>query len=241
MGMGPKYLDEMYFEQPALAIDQVRRELVRLGELNQSMLDQTFSVVTTGTHQDIARLQQAEHDINSLHGAIITYLAKLSQKNLVEPQATQLNDCIGIANYLENVGDIIENNLLSGAVKRMNLGVVMSPSTVEILSVVHAKVCWAFGRSIEGLRTGDKVAAKAAAEEAIQSKAEVNALGEKAAAHLTLRLVAYEPNRLAAFTLETDIIENFKRINTLTRRIARIMLKTNSQTGIPDESVAEAS
>jgi phosphate:Na+ symporter len=220
-GICPKYLDKMFLEHPAMALDQVRRELVRLAELDQSMLEQSLSVATVGTQRDIARLRQTEEDVNTLHGAIILYLAELTQKNLVAPQSTQLYQYIGIANYLENVGDVIENNVLTGAMKRIRSAVMISPSTIDLLGGVHAKVCQAFSRSLDALRDGDH----AAAQDAVESKAEVNELAERAASHLARRLVTYEPNRLAAFTVETDIIENMKRINTLTRRIARVLIK----------------
>lgn len=220
-GICPKYLDKMFLEHPAMALDQVRRELVRLAELDQYMLEKSLSVATLGTQRDIARLRQTEEDVNTLHGAIILYLAELTQKNLVAPQSTQLYQYIGIANYLENVGDVIENNVLTGAMKRIRLAVMISPSTIDLLSGVHAKVCHAFARSLDALRDGDH----AAAQDALESKTEVNELAERAASHLAARLVTAEPNRLAAFTVETDIIENLKRINTLTRQIARVLIK----------------
>ncbi len=117
------------------------------------------------------------------------------------------------------------NIVLADAVKRMRLGGIVSPSTIEVLRTIHEKVCWAFERAFDALRDGDQ----GAALEAVESKMEVNALSEKATSHLAKRLVAYEPNRLAAFTVETDIIENLKRINTLTRRIARVLIQ-NSET-----------
>jgi phosphate:Na+ symporter len=219
-GIAPMYLDDMYLEHPAMALDQVRRELVRLAELDRDMLAQSFGVATTGTPTDFARLRQLEDDVDTLHGAIITYLAQLSQKNLDAPQLAQLYKYIGITNYLENVGDIIENNVLVDAMKRVRLGVFISPSTMEVLSTVHKKVCWAFDRSLEALRNEDQ----AAAMDAVGSKAEVNEVADKATSHLAQRLIAYEPNRLAVFKVETDFIENMKRINTITRRIARVVL-----------------
>ncbi|HBJ36147.1 MAG TPA: hypothetical protein DDZ51_15635 [Planctomycetaceae bacterium] len=69
------------------------------------------------------------------------------------------------------------------------------------------------------MRDGDQ----AAAFEAVESKTELNNLADKATSHLAKRLVAYEPNRLAAFKLETDFIENMKRVHALTRRIARVV------------------
>ncbi len=217
------FLDELFLEHPALALDQVRRELVRLAELDREMLERAFGVATIGTQRDIARLQQIDEDVDILHGAIITFLAQLSQKNLVALQSTQLYQYIGVANYLENVGDVIENNVLIDAAKRIRLGVVVSPTTIDVLRTVHHKVYWAFDRSLDALRDGDLLAAR----DAVESKAAVNELAEIATSHLARRFVAYEPNRLAAFKVETDIIENLKRINTLTRRIGRIVLTDN--------------
>jgi phosphate:Na+ symporter len=224
VGMQPLYLEDYYLEQPDLALEQVRREIVRLAELAQAMLQRTLSVVTTGSPTEIASLARADDDVDALHGAIITYLGRLSQKNLVDPQPQQLYEYIAIANYLENLADIIETNLLDDARKRRKLGIAISRSTMAVLRPIHEKVCWAFDRALKGLRTGDK----AAAHDATGSKRAVNDLADAATGHLAKRLVASEPNRLAAFQLETDLIENLKRINTLTRRVARILLQVES-------------
>ena len=162
--------------------------------------------------------------LNALHGAIVTYLGELSQQDLVEPLPKQLYEYISIANYLENIGDVIENNLLADADKRLQLGVAISPSTLRGLRQIHDGVCGAFENVVEALRTGDQTAVR----NAEQSKASINVLAEETTAHLAKRLVASEPNRLAAFQVETDIIENLKRLNTLTRRIARLLLQPYS-------------
>lgn len=70
-----------------------------------------------------------------------------------------------------------------------------------------------------------------AAQQAAASKAEVFGVADRAASHLTNRLIATEPNRLAAFQTETEIIENLKRLNTLTRRIARLILEIGKNGG----------
>lgn len=217
---GSKYLDEMFLDQPALALDQVRRELARLAAMDREMLSQAFGVVTVGTQQDVMRLKRADDDVDALYGDIVTYLAKLSQKHMVDPESNRLNTYISIANYLENVGDVIENDILIDAIKRDRRRVAMSKETIDVLNVVHQKVCWAFDRVVDALRDDDPLAARDAAA----SKRVVNELAEKATAHLTTRLIAYEPNRLAAFRIETDTIGNLQRINTLTRRIARSLV-----------------
>ncbi|MCA9131840.1 MAG: Na/Pi cotransporter family protein, partial [Planctomycetales bacterium] len=56
LGIQPLYLDDLYLEQPALALDNVRRELVRLAELNQGMLARALRIVIVGNRDEIAAL-----------------------------------------------------------------------------------------------------------------------------------------------------------------------------------------
>jgi phosphate:Na+ symporter len=232
-GIRPIYLHEIYLDQPAMALDQVRRELVRLAELDREMLVQAFRTVTVGTQQDIDRVRKLDTEVDELYGSIILYLGRLSQKNLVHPQPKQLSDFIAIANYLENFGDVIESNILVDAAKRLRRGVAVSPETISALKTVHDKVCWSFERAMEAIRNHDQDAAA----DAVKSKAEVNQLAEAATTHLSKRLVAYEPDRLAAFKLETNIMENLQRINTLSRRIGKA-LRTHETSTVTEDAPA---
>jgi len=220
VGVHTMYLDEMFIEQPSVALDLVRRELVRLAEMTGVMIEKSLQVATSGDTDDVKSLASADDDIDKLHGAIVTFLAKLSQKNLINPQPQQLHELLAIANYLENIGDVIDKSLLENARKRLKLGVAVSGPTTAVLRPIHEKVHEAFQRLIDAVRTSDRKAAL----DAIESKESVNQSAADATAHLARRLVASEPNRLAAFQVETDIIENLRHINTLTRRIAKTVL-----------------
>ncbi|MDH3508727.1 MAG: Na/Pi cotransporter family protein [Gammaproteobacteria bacterium] len=233
-GVRPMYLDELFLEQPALALDQVRRELVRLGGFARSMLEQALQVATTGVESDVAAMSRADDDIDTIYEEIIRYLGRLSQKEMIQPQPQQLNQFVGIANYLENVGDVMEKDLLAAANKRIRTNLTISPSTLEKLRPIHKQVCLSFDRALAALETGNRQDAL----DAIESKEEINDLAEEATAHIAKRLVVDEPNRLETFQIETDIIENLRRLNTYTRRIARLSLVTgadsiDSETGMP--------
>ena len=78
----------------------------------------------------------------------------------------------------------------------------------------------AFLKTLAALETGDI----GEALDAIESKGAVNELAAEATAHLAQRLVADAPSRVEAFEIETDIIENLRRINTYCRRIARLTI-----------------
>jgi phosphate:Na+ symporter len=221
VGIKAVFLDDIYLEHPAMALDQVRRELVRLGDLVRDMLTYSMYVTVSGNEGEVARLKQADDDVDTLYGEIIRYLGKLSQGSLVLKQPQQLGDFVGVANYLENIGDVIEKDLLAIAGKRIRNGTTISSSTAAKLKPIDEKVLEVFDRVLTVLATGSNDEAL----EAIDSKEIVNDLAREATAHLAKRLVADEPDRLQAFQIETDIIESYRRINVYSRRIAKLCLK----------------
>jgi phosphate:Na+ symporter len=59
-------------------------------------------------------------------------------------------------------------------------------------------------------------------------KDEVSELADSAAAHQAQRLVAEEPNRIPAYTIEIDIIEKQKRIYYFAKRMAKTVMTVES-------------
>ena len=76
----------------------------------------------------------------------------------------------------------------------------------------------------------DAVEVRARKAEVDAAKAEVRARGERKAR----RLVAAEPNRLPAYTVESDILENLKRIYYFCKRMARAVIPSEIST-VEDE------
>ena len=221
VGIQPKYLDELYLEQPALALDQVRRELVRLGTLVKSMIDRSLEAVIAGSEDEAAALSRADDNVDRLYEEVIRYLGKLSQVALINPQPQRLHDYVGIANYLENIGDVVEKDLLAVAGKRIRKQLVISGSTMTELRALAEEVRKAFDLALRAVETGDPDDAL----EVLESKKAVAALAEEASRHIADRLVVDEPNRLENFQVETEIIETYKRFNSLTRRIAKLAVE----------------
>ena len=219
-GVRPRFLDDYFLNESALALDVVRRELVHLAELVNAMIKSALPAALHGADRDAALLSEADNDVDSLYSEIIRYLGKLSQRGLVAKQPQQLNDFVGIANYLENIGDVIEKDLLPIAAKRRRLNIAVSEETEAKLTALEKAVCEAFEQAISAIASGD-------ADEAVdvlESKAVVLDLAEEASAQLALRLAEGAADQLDAFQVETDIIEIYRRINTLSRRIARLSI-----------------
>jgi phosphate:Na+ symporter len=69
-----------------------------------------------------------------------------------------------------------------------------------------------------------------AARQAIDMKPEITAMTAGARAHQLERLTVDEPNRVDAYRIENDIIEDLKRIYYYAKRAARVGVPNDKQT-----------
>lgn len=215
----PKYLDPILLRTPSLAMDIIRMELGRLGAAALHMMRGAFETVIRGSSEELDSLEKLDDNVDSLHGAIVTYLGRLSKENLSDRQSEQLHDYLAAANYIENIGDMIETNLVDAGRERLNANLQISQATEDVLSALNKKVAWATERAIRAIVSHEKDAAREVAE----AKGEINRLAVEAEEHLSRRLAADEPNRLATFRLESEIMEYLKRMYYFAKRIAKLV------------------
>ena len=215
----PKYLDEVLLDTPALALERAQLEIGRLGdrvnEMYGAFLEPTFA-------HDTARLEEIAEmdvDVDMLHGRIVTYLAQISSGELSRHETDGLLRLIQAANQIEHIGDLIETNLVGLGQKLAEDGVRVSDATAGIIRDYHAKVGDALRGSTDALRETDtKLARKVR-----RMKPEMTELAQNTVRHALERLVVDEPNRLAAYTREMELVENLTRIFRHSRRLAALV------------------
>jgi phosphate:Na+ symporter len=218
----PKHLNEIFLDTPALALDSVRMELARLGTYTLGMVREALPVLFNGTEDELRELARMDDNVDSLHVGIVAYLGELSQQSLSKKQSKQLHNYLTIGNHIESIGDLIQTNFVESGISRLRHEVEMSETTQEVLTSLHEKVCWAIEQSLEALTADDKRLAK----KVQAAKSEINRLADEAEIHLGNRLIAAEPNRMAAFRIETEIIEYLRRIYYFAKRSNRLAFQS---------------
>ena len=93
-----------------------------------------------------------------------------------------------------------------------------------MLANFHQVVKRAFESAVHAVSQSNPEAAKAV----VEMKQEITELVNSAAAHQAERLVAEEPNRIPAYTIEIDIIEKQKRIYSFAKSMAESVLLPES-------------
>ncbi|MDH3871057.1 MAG: Na/Pi cotransporter family protein, partial [Gammaproteobacteria bacterium] len=216
----PKYLDEELLATPSLALDRARFEIGHMGERVKEMLHGIMTAIIAGDRLMLKKIAKIDDEVDILHGHIVTYLGRISQKELTEEQTRRLVNLMATANDLENIGDIIETDMVYLGNEGIKSQVSISEETREVLRKLHDVVSTTTELAIDAVMEDDQQAA----QEVILMKADIGRLMDSAVMHETRRLVAKEPNRLAAYTLEIDIIEKLKRIYYFSKRMAKAVI-----------------
>jgi phosphate:Na+ symporter len=216
----PKYLDEELISTPSLALERARMEIGHMGGRVREMLDRIMPAIISGNRSALKQVAKIDDEVDILHGHVVTYLGRISQKTLTDEQTRELLHLMSAVNDLENIGDIIETDLVLLGHKRIEQDVAISQSTRAVLENLHETITFTVELALKAVEDYDQKAA----QEVIARKGDINQLMESAAMHEAKRLVAEEPNRLSAYTLEMDILEKLKRIYYFAKRMSKEVL-----------------
>ena len=99
-----------------------------------------------------------------------------------------------------------------------------------MLSDFHELVKAATAKAIHAVAHSDV----ATARDVIGMEADISRISDSAAAHQASRLVASEPKRIPAYTIEIDIIEKQKRIYYFAKRMAESVSLLDAAEGLKD-------
>lgn len=216
-----KYLDDYLLVTPSLALDRVRLEVLHMGEIVNDMMKQIMPAILDGSKQTIAKIESRDDEVDLLYEQIVDYLGKISKSTLTDSQTEELLALMEAVGDLENIGDTIETNLVSLGMEHVTSDFTISESTRQVLTNFHSEVNKAVDSAIQAVSQNNL----AVAQLVIGMKDNIAHLAKSAAEHQAERLVVDEPNRIAAYTTEIDIIENQKRIYYFSKRMAKTVVQ----------------
>ena len=223
----PRFLARALIATPAMALDAARMEIVRMAGHVLPMVKQGTRAVLSGSPADLDHIQDLDKEVDILHGAIVRYLGKVSQESLTPKETESLYDYLGAATCYENIGDMVETDLVHTGRERVRQNVRVSPKTEAMLSTLVEKVVWALETATEAVDRRDW----SLALQVIDAKEDVNQIADQMSERLVQRLIAEDPHRTATYHIESQMIEHFKRIYYFAKRIAKLVAEANVTDG----------
>ena len=212
-----RYLDEELLATPSLALDRARLEVLHAGEHVLVMLGRVMPALHARDGEAFSELARMDDQVDMLHEKTIEYLGKIRNSSLTEAESDQFITLLDAANNLENIGDVIETDLVGLGHKLVEGDLRIDDRANEVLTGVHGAVLRSVDAAIQSVAQGSETAAG----RVTSMKDEITRLADAAAMHETRLLGTDDPKQLAVYAIEIDIIEKFKRIYYFSKRMAK--------------------
>ncbi len=111
----PKYINDQALETPSIAIILAKKEIMHMANITKKMVEQIAPLFLNKDKKILTELEKHEKAVNSLRDSITDYLLKLNKGNLSEESLKESYKLLAIVKELEEIGDIIDTNLLPKA------------------------------------------------------------------------------------------------------------------------------
>jgi phosphate:Na+ symporter len=203
-------------------------EIARIGTRVRDMVGNGVPAAIPGTEEQLTAVEAADDEVDDLHAQVVAYLGRISEVGITREQTNELLGLLEAAGDIEAIGDAVETNLVADGRRRLEAGIVISSSTEAIIDDLAAEVLTAVDIAVGAVGRGSYEAAR----RAIKMKPEITALTADAREHQLERLTVDEPNRVDAYRIENDNIEDLKRIYYYAKRAARV--------GVPNGEPSES-
>jgi len=218
--IGAIYLNPQVLDTPAVALGQALREVLRMGDVVLQSVKETIRVFERNDDELMRELVKRDDQIDRLEEDIKQYLIKLSGRSLTEEQSDRETALLFIIVNLEEIGDVIEKDLLELAEKKIRGHHLFSEQGWAEIKDLHAKVVENLELAMSAVATQDR----AIAETVIRHKAVVNTLERRLRQAHMERLRSGLRESIDTSSIHLDVLASLKRANSLASGIAYAVL-----------------
>jgi phosphate:Na+ symporter len=206
----PAYLDLTVAGTPSVALVCAAREVLRMGDLVETMLRQTMAAFLSGDRKLVAEISRMDDAVDSLNEAVKLYVTRITRDSLDDRDGHRAMEIVSFAINLEHVGDIIDKNLMDLARKKIQRGITFSRDGEAELVAFHQQVVDNLRLAVGIFMSGDINVAR----QLIAAKAQLRATEFSAAERYLTRLREGSPETIESISLDLDILRDLKRIHS---------------------------
>jgi phosphate:Na+ symporter len=157
----PVVLERHLFSTPVIALEQARREIVRMTDGAQDAVQLAVDGIISGDSHRLEKVLIQEDITDEFQLEITSYLVALSQEQLSGDVSNRLPVLLHTVNDLERIGDHAVN-IVEVARRKVEQGTVFSDSALAEATQLRREITAMFGHVRAALEKNDKSAAAAA-------------------------------------------------------------------------------
>ena len=132
-------LDERLVKTPAIAVGQVRKEIVTMGNLAFTNYKRAMDMLVSGNMEGKEQFAETEDKINALNKYITQFLIKLSFQEISETDEKKVSSFYHVTSDMERIGDYAEN-ITEYAERLIGLNASFSSHALEEISIMDKHI-----------------------------------------------------------------------------------------------------
>lgn len=222
---GPRHLDETVIETPAIALSCATREVMRMADTVETMLEEIPPIFEERDSSRLINMEQMEEQVDALQESLKLYLTAVSRTELSDVESRRCMEILLFATNLEHIGDIVDNNLLELAKKKIKRGLAFSKPGWRDLSHLHASTLRQMQLAISVFVSGDAASARRLISAKEQFRNDELAAKER---HLA-RLRKGQVDSIETSALHLDILRDLKRVVSHLTSVAYPILEATGE------------
>jgi len=154
------YLDLRIINTPTIAIEQARKEILRMMHVASFMFADVGEILFEFDSRRAETIRQHEKVLDSLNHEITSYLAALSRSTKSPEISYEIPGLLQTVSVLEHIGDRCEE-VLGGIISRKEAGVLFSAAAMDDLKILIATVGDVMTITEDAVRSGQPLDANA--------------------------------------------------------------------------------
>ena len=216
----PEFLDTAALAAPSVALQQVRLELGRVGDIVLGMLKDISLVFDDRNAEHLEDIVRRDDQVDVLEEEIVKYLGQLRKGILTERESMEFQVLMTANDNLENLADVIETDVAAVARQVFDLSETSSEETRAMLEELYVTVYKSVELTVLALRNNDQ----RAAESVLMLKDSVREQADRLLARKAERLATDDPDYLTLVRIQMALVDHMRRIYRLARRITKDIL-----------------
>ncbi len=216
--VGIKYLDDRILETPSIAIVQVLKEVLHMGNVAFNSYAAAVESIITHNPEKAHETFKLEKGINFMEKSIASYLVALSNREVSLNQREIIDGLFSTINDIERIGDH-SDNLAELGLHKVDNKLIFSTTAIEELQLMTDRVSKSYKQALDALYSGDENIAK----RVIEREGEID-LMERNYRREHIRRLNEGLCSPEAGVIFLDIISNLERIGDHASNIALAIL-----------------
>jgi phosphate:Na+ symporter len=213
----PKYLNKELLEVPAIALENVRFEIGRMGDITSDMLTTLWMAFQTRNRDMVDEAVKMDDKVDVLSELILEYMSQIQQEKLSDDNSHVLQSLMSATINIESLADVIESELSDICKKFIDHDLQESEETTALFIELTETVSGAFDKLVVAIKNNDE----SLAAEVIALKEHIQHSVDAILRNQASRIGVETGKHLLLVRLELELVDHLRRIYTLTKRVAK--------------------